>query len=172
MRASSRCRSTCAAKLATKNSAAPTSGRVGKEFLKPIGLNETKEMLMSKGRPSRCANLHLRRRSLAKSISHAEAARPMHYVLKNDKKNAPAPRRSVRQGAHLHRRGKRPADRFSRRRRGKFTRLTTRCASISASRKTWSSTHDREKRRSSRRRKLHDYEVIVKFEIENRKDQR
>ena len=77
----------------------------GKEFLKPIGINETKEMLVA-----RSAQVPVRKTYTAsvQEFGYLDQPQnklrvPMHYVLKNDKAHnlgvAPA---AGRQGPHLH----------------------------------------------------------------------
>ena len=75
----------------TRSSARPGSGRASApRFLKPIGINETKEMLIEKfarcrsRRPTPADPAAVR---LSRPAAEQAAACPMHYVLKNDKAN-------------------------------------------------------------------------------------
>ena len=146
----------------------------GPRFLKPIGINETKEMLDGEVRqgPDQ-EDLHLRPAAFGwLDRPQNKLLVPMHYVLKNDKANGlGAGAAAIRQGPHLP--GRRPR-RHGVPRRGLgqvHARWTTRCGSTSAWPRTWSSSG--RSTRTSRRRvagNLYDREVVVKYEIENFKD--
>ena len=148
----------------------------GKEFLRPIGLNETKEMLMAK-----YEKVPVKKTYTCDVVEHGyidepqqKLRVPMHYVLKNDKNNglgvAPLEHGKIRifiQGG-----GPDNATAFLGEDWGKFTpvddemRLYLGVAQDVVVKRTIE--------KNNRRRvagNLYDHEVIVKFEIENRKDQ-
>ena len=101
---------------------------------------------------------------------------PMHYVLKNDKANslgaAPLPYGKVRIFIEGGGEDDAATPRSSARTGASSRRVTTRCGCTSASRRT-SSSSARSRRTSASRiaGNLFDHEVVVKYEIENFKDQ-
>ena len=150
----------------------------GKEFLKPIGLNETKEMLMAK-----YEKVPVRKTYTCNVVEFGyidepqqKLRVPMHYVLKNDKTNglgtAPLEDGKVRIFIQGGREGEENATAFLGEDWGKFTavddemRLYLGVAQDVVVKRTIE--------KNDRRRlagNLFDHEVVVKFEIENRKDQ-
>jgi len=147
----------------------------GKEFLKPVGLNETKEMLMAK-----FADVPVKKTYTcdAEEFGYLDQPQkklrvPMHYVLKNDKANklggAPLPYGKVRIFIDG---GKDSPAAFLGEDWGKFTpvddemRLYLGVAQDVVVKRT---LERNEGHRVAGR--LYDQEVIVKYEIENRKDQ-
>ncbi|MEO6435985.1 MAG: hypothetical protein ABIP55_09515 [Tepidisphaeraceae bacterium] len=147
----------------------------GKEFLKPIGLNETKEMLMA-----RFENVPVKK-TYTCDVSEfgwldqpqQKLRVPMHYVLKNDKANqlgvAPLPDGKVRIFIDA---GKDQPTAFLGEDWGKFTpvddemRLYLGVAQDVVVKRTIERNQNRRNAGN-----LSDQEVIVKYEIENRKDQ-
>jgi hypothetical protein len=148
----------------------------GKEFLKPIGLNETKEMLMAKHE-----KVPVRKTYTCDVVEHGyldepqqKLRVPMHYVLKNDKKNGlgGAPLESGKVRIFIEGGGPEDPTAFLGEDWGKFTpvddemRLYLGVAQDVVVKRIIE--------RNNKRRiagNLYEYEVIVKFEIENRKDQ-
>jgi hypothetical protein len=146
----------------------------GSNFLKPVGLNETKEMLMAK------FDAVPVRKTYTCSVAEFgwldqpqnKLRVPMHYVLKNDKTNklgaAPLPPGKVR----IFIDGGKDQTAFLGEDWGKFTpvddemRLYLGVAQDVVVKRT---LEKNESRRVAGN--LYDKEVIVKFEIENRKDQ-
>jgi hypothetical protein len=146
----------------------------GSNFLKPVGLNETKEMLMAK------IDAVPVRKTYTCSVAEFgwldqpqnKLRVPMHYVLKNDKTNklgaAPLPPGKVR----IFIDGGKDQTAFLGEDWGKFTpvddemRLYLGVAQDVVVKRT---LEKNESRRVAGN--LYDKEVIVKFEIENRKDQ-
>jgi len=147
----------------------------GKEFHKPIGLNETKEMLMARFEKVPVSKTYTCDLSEFGYLDEPQKKLrvPMHYVLKNDKANhlgtAPLPYGKVRifiEG------GKEQPTAFLGEDWGKFTpvddemRLYLGVAQDVVVKRTI------EKNQGHRvAGNLYNQEVIVKFEIENRKDQ-
>jgi len=147
----------------------------GKEFLKPVGLNETKEMLMAKFEKVPVTKTYTCDVSEFGYLDEPQKKLrvPMHYVLKNDKPNhlgaAPLPYGKVRifiEG------GKDQPTAFLGEDWGKFTpvddemRLYLGVAQDVVVKRT---IEKKERHRVAGN--LYDYEVILKYEIENRKDQ-
>jgi hypothetical protein len=147
----------------------------GKEFLKPVGLNETKEMLMAKFDKVPVTKTYTCDVSQFGYLDEPQKKLrvPMHYVLKNDKANhlgaAPLPYGKVRifiEG------GKEQPTAFLGEDWGKFTpvddemRLYLGVAQDVVVKRT---IEKNERHRVAGN--LYDYEVILKYEIENRKDQ-
>ena len=150
----------------------------GKEFLKPIGLNETKEMLMAK-----YEKVPVRKTYTCDVVEFGyidepqqKLRVPMHYVLKNDKTNglgaAPLEDGKVRIFIRGGGEGEDASTAFLGEDWGKFTpvddemRLYLGVAQDVVVKRTIE--------RNNRRRlagNLFDHDVVVKFEIENRKDQ-
>ena len=145
----------------------------GKEFLKPVGLNETKEMLMAK-----FDSVPVKKTYTAdmEEFGYLDAAQrklrvPMHYVLKNDKANklgaAPLPTGKVRifiDGGE--------STAFLGEDWGKFTPVDDEMKLFLGVAQDVVVKRTIEK--NDRRRiagNLYAHDVIVKFEIENRKDQ-
>ncbi len=146
----------------------------GKEFLKPIGLNETKEMLMAK-----FDNVPVKKTYTADLEEFGwldqpqhKLRVPMHYAIKNDKQNnlgaAPLPYGKVRIFIDG---GANNATAFLGEDWGKFTpvddemRLYLGVAQDVVVKRT---IEKNEAHRTAGN--LYEYEVIVKYEIENRKD--
>ena len=147
----------------------------GREFLKPVGLNETKEMLMAK-----FDAVPVKKTYTADVVEFGwldqpqqKLRVPMHYVLKNDKENklgqAPLPYGKVRIFIDG---GENSSTAFLGEDWGKFTpvddemRLFLGVAQDVVVKRTIEK-HERHRVAGN----LYDHEVIVKFEIENRKDQ-
>jgi hypothetical protein len=150
----------------------------GKEFLKPIGLNETKEMLMAK-----FEKVPVKKTYTCDVVDYGyidepqqKLRVPMHYVLKNDKQNglgvAPLEDGKVRIFIQGSGEGEDSSTAFLGEDWGKFTpvddemRLYLGVAQDVVVKRTIE--------KNNRRRvagNLYDHEVVVKFEIENRKDQ-
>jgi hypothetical protein len=147
----------------------------GREFLKPIGLNETKEMLMAKFADVPVTKTYTVDLEQFGYIDEPQKKLrvPMHYVLKNDKENklgaAPLPYGKVRIFIDG---GKDAPAAFLGEDWGKFTpvddemRLYLGVAQDVVVKRTMERNQGH--RINSR---LYDQEVIVKYEIENRKDQ-
>lgn len=147
----------------------------GKEFLKPIGLNETKEMLMAKHE-----KVPVRKTYTCDVVEHGyldepqqKLRVPMHYVLTNDKEHGlgAAPLEAGKVRIFIEGGGDSPTA-FLGEDWGKFTpvddemRLYLGVAQDVVVKRVIERNH---KRRVAGN--LYDYEVVVKFEIENRKDQ-
>ncbi len=147
----------------------------GKEFLKPVGLNETKEMLMGK-----FADVPVRKTYTCdlEEFGYLDEPQkklrvPMHYVLKNDKANglgaAPLPYGKVRifiEG------GKDQSTAFLGEDWGKFTPVDDEMRLYLGTAQDVVVKRTLERNESHRvAGHLYDQEVIVKYEIENRKDQ-
>ena len=149
----------------------------GKRFLKPIGLNETKEMLVEKFEKVPIKKTYTCNPQEFDYLDQPQNKLrvPMHYVLKNDKahqpRRAPLPYGKVR--IFIEGGGTTQArPRSSAKTGASSRRWTTRCGSTSAWPRTSSSSA--RSRRTKRKRvagNLYDHEVIVKYEIENFKDQ-
>jgi hypothetical protein len=147
----------------------------GREFLKPVGLNETKEMLMAKFDSVPVKKTYTADREEFGYIDQPQQKLrvPMHYVLKNDKENklgaSPLPYGKVRIFIDG---GPNSSTAFLGEDWGQFTpvddemRLSLGVAQDVVVKRII------EKNESHRvAGNLHNHEVIVKFEIENRKDQ-
>ena len=147
----------------------------GKEFLKPIGLNETKEMLMAK-----FENVPVKKTYTCDLVAHGyldepqqKLRVPMHYVLKNDKENGlgTSPLEDGKVRIFIEGGGENPTA-FLGEDWGKFTpvddemRLYLGVAQDVVVKRL---IEKNETRRIAGN--LHEHDVIVKFEIENRKDQ-
>jgi hypothetical protein len=147
----------------------------GREFLKPVGLNETKEMLMARFEKVPVKKTYTCDLEEFGYIDEPQKKLrvPMHYVLKNDKANqlgaAPLEAGKVRIFIES---GKESGTAFLGEDWGKFTpvddemRLYLGVAQDVVVKRTIdrNQQHDRPSN-------LFDQEVIVKYEIENRKDQ-
>ena len=147
----------------------------GKEFLKPIGLNETKEMLMAKFDAvpvQKTYTADLEQFGYLDPAQHKLRV-PMHYVLKNDAAHhlggAPLPYGKVRIFIDG---GANQPTAFLGEDWGKFTpvddemRLYLGTAQDIVVKRT---IEKNEQRRNAGN--LYDYDLIVKYEIENHKDQ-
>ena len=148
----------------------------GKEFLKPIGLNETKEMLMAK-----YEKVPVKKTYTCDVVEFGyldepqqKLRVPMHYVLKNDKKNGlgASPLQDGKVRIFIEGSGADKATAFLGEDWGKFTpvddemRLYLGVAQDVVVKRIVEK-NDRKRVAGN----LYDHEVIVKFEIENRKDQ-
>ena len=148
----------------------------GKEFLKPIGLNETKEMLMA-----RHDKVPVRKTYTCDVVEHGyldepqqKLRVPMHYVLENDKEHGlgGAPLEAGKVRIFIEGGGPETPTAFLGEDWGKFTpvddemRLYLGVAQDVVVRRV---IERHEKRRVAGN--LYDHEVVVKFEIENRKEQ-
>jgi hypothetical protein len=147
----------------------------GKQFLRPIGLNETKEMLVEK----------INKVPIRKSYTcnpaefgyldepQKKLRVPMHYVLKNNKENnlggAPLPYGKVR--IFIEGGGEDKATAFLGEDWGKFTPIDDEMKLYLGVAQDIVVKRTIEKNESKRiAGNLHNYEVIVKYEIENFKD--
>jgi hypothetical protein len=147
----------------------------GREFLKPVGLNETKEMLMAK-----FADVPVKKTYTAdiEAFGYLDPAQkklrvPMHYVLKNDKQNklgaAPLPYGKVRIFIDG---GGDQSSAFLGEDWGKFTPVDDEMRLFLGVAQDVVIKRTIEKNENHRvAGNLNDREVIVKLEIENRKDQ-
>ena len=113
----------------------------GPRFLKPIGLNETKEMLVEK-----FAAVPVKKTYTCDPQAHGYLDRPqnkllvpMHYVLKNDKANHLARRRCNTARSASSRKTVTAARPSSARTGASSPRWTMKCGFMSASPRTWSS---------------------------------
>ena len=147
----------------------------GREFLKPVGLNETKEMLMAKFDAVPVKKTYT---ADMEEFGYLDAPQkklrvPMHYVLKNDKENklgaAPLPRGKVRIFIDG---GKDQSSAFLGEDWGNFTPVDDEMRLFLGVAQDVVIKRIIEKNEGHRvAGNLYDREVIVKFEIENRKDQ-
>ncbi len=147
----------------------------GREFMKPVGLNETKEMLMARFEKVPVKKTYTCDLEEFGYIDEPQKKLrvPMHYVLKNDKANqlgvAPLEAGKVRIFIDS---GKEAGTAFLGEDWGKFTpvddemRLYLGVAQDVVVKRTIERNQDHD-----RPSNLFDREVIVKYEIENRKDQ-
>jgi hypothetical protein len=148
----------------------------GKEFLKPIGLNETKEMLMAK-----YEKVPVKKTYTCDVVEFGyidepqqKLRVPMHYVLKNDKKNGlgTSPLQDGKVRIFIQGGGDENATAFLGEDWGKFTPVDDEMRLYLGVAQDVVVKRIIEK--NDRRRvagNLFEHEVIVKFEIENRKDQ-
>ena len=149
----------------------------GKEFLKPIGMNETKEMLVATVPEGAGAeDLHGKSSSEFGYIDQPQNKLrvPMHYVIKNDKANNLAPPRCpTARSASSSRAPTRTKPPPSSAKTGATSRRSmTRCGCISASRRTSSSSAPSTRTRTSALPATCSIRsVVMKYEIENFKDQ-
>ena len=148
----------------------------GKEFLKPIGLNETKEMLMAKFDKVPVKKTYTCDVTEFGYIDEPQQKLrvPMHYVLKNDKEHGlgASPLEDGKVRIFIEGGGAENATAFLGEDWGKFTpvddemRLYLGVAQDVVVKRL---IEKNETRRVAGN--LYEYDVVVKFEIENRKDQ-
>lgn len=148
----------------------------GKQFLRPIGLNETKEMLVEKA-----SKVPIRKTYTCNPAEFGyldepqkKLRVPMHYVLKNDKENnlggAPLPYGKVR--IFIEGGGEDKATAFLGEDWGKFTPIDDEMKLYLGVAQDIVVKRTIEKNESKRTAgNLYNYEVIVKYEIENFKEQ-
>lgn len=147
----------------------------GKEFLKPIGLNETKEMLMAKFDAvpvQKTYTADLEQFGYLDQAQHKLRV-PMHYVLKNDAAHhlgaAPLPYGKVR--IFIDGGGNQPTA-FLGEDWGKFTPVDDEMRLYLGTAQDIVVKRTIEKNEAKRNAgNLYDYDLIVKYEIENHKDQ-
>ncbi len=148
----------------------------GKQFLRPIGLNETKEMLVEKASKVPIRKTYTCNPSEFGYLDEPQKKLrvPMHYVLKNDKQNnlggAPLPYGKVR--IFIEGSGDDKATAFLGEDWGKFTPIDDEMKLYLGVAQDIVVKRTIEKNESKRiAGNLHNYEVIVKYEIENFKEQ-
>lgn len=148
----------------------------GKQFLRPIGLNETKEMLVEKASQAPIRKSYTCNPAEFGYLDEPQKKLrvPMHYVLKNNKENnlggAPLPYGKVR--IFIEGSGEDKATAFLGEDWGKFTPIDDEMKLYLGVAQDIVVKRTIEKNESKRvAGNLHDYEVIVKYEIENFKDQ-